>query len=497
VVSIILDADCNEVELPSVLENVIDMLESGGVSESSIVSADINCGSIRVDLTMDSAESAAAVEVLVSSAGGFNVPIDGITFAASLATQNVDGAATNSQHDGGEARGKGNGGGVAVGVVGALLAVFVLVGGAYFYKRRVDEANNITEMQNNPIGVTNFTFGNVAAAGSTAGNGVVESMSMSTFAASGSRSGNRSDAGAAGESRNHEATSTEVVLNSDAQYHMATPTNAGGGGSSGDAQYHEATSTEVGLQCDAQYRMATPTGQPTHTSASPVDYRVVAGALASAASPANDYALPEGYLTMGNGDGDGGLDSARSSMMSETSFGLSAQGSFKVNSVRRVNPLQIESDDASGEEREVMPSQMGTVMEEDADVGSRPAPPGTTEDPAALPRMERRVSLVDEEELLFVTRVSEAGLPVNKDDDGGGNAGWGRGTGSHLNDHDADVIAGSRSTTRSGTLIDENAFVRKVGGGFRLASVRKTQTAAVANEADTVGAATMDVAAEA
>ena len=204
------------------LKNVVDLLEAGGVSESSIVSADINCGSIRVDLTMESAESAAAVEALVSSARGFNVSIDGVTFAASLAAQEVDGLAGNSQQD----NGKGNGGGVAGGVVGALLAVAVLIGGAYFYKRRVDEANSITEMQNKPIGAANYTFGNVpaaeAAAGSTADNDVAKSMAMSTFAAS-SGSGNYD--GAAGESQYHEATSTEVAVHSDAQYHMATPTN--------------------------------------------------------------------------------------------------------------------------------------------------------------------------------------------------------------------------------------------------------------------------------
>ena len=491
-VSIILDADCNEVELPSVLENVVDLLEAGGVSESSIVSADINCGSIRVDLTMESAESAAAVEALVSSARGFNVSIDGVTFAASLAAQEVDGLAGNSQQD----NGKGNGGGVAGSVVGALLAVAVLIGGAYFYKRRVDEANSITEMQNKPIGAANYTFGNVsaaeAAAGSTADNDVAKSMAMSTFAASsGSGSGSGNYDGAAGESQYHEATSTEVAVHSDAQYHMATPTNYVGG-SSGDAQYHEASSSDLPSSSEAQYHMAAPTGLPIHAPASPADYRVVAGALASTASPANDYALPEGYLTMSadSDDGGGGLDTARSSMMSETSFGLSAQGSFKVSSVRRVNPLRIESD-APGEECEVMPSLMGTVMEEDADVGGRSGPSGTNGDPAAFPRMERRVSLVDEEELLFVTRVSEAGLPGNKDDAGGSS-----GTGSRTNhNRDADIIAGNRSAPPK--HIDENAFVRKAGGGFRLASVRKTQSAAVANEADTVGAATMDVAAEA
>ena len=508
VISIVLDADCNEVELPSVLESVVDLLKAGGVNESSIVSADINCGSIVIDLTMDSAESVAAVEALVTAAGGFNVLIDGATFEASLAAKDGRGGSSvddlsGNQQDGG----KGTGGGAAGGVVGTLLAVFIIVGGAYFYKRRKDEANNPAEVvQSRTIGAANYTFGDVSAAvgqneaaasstahsveyvprsamgdqsaamyaspdddGYTAGDSV-NSMPMSSFAKASSGS-------MVSESQYHEATATE---NSDAQYHMATPTNGSG---SSDAQYHMATPTGV----DAQYHMATPSG--------PADYRVVAGALASASSPANDYALPEGYLTMGNGGTDGDADAGRNSMTSETSFGISAQGSFRVSSVRRVNPIRIESD-APGE---MMPSLMGTVMEEDSEVG-KSGPSGTSQDPAALPRMERRVSLVDDEELLFVTRVSEAGLPHEEGDDGGGDGGDGGGGGSDGgapkgSEHsgDVDVIAG----TRTAPQIDENAFVRKAGGGFRLASVRKTQAATVAKEADAVGAAAMEVAVEA
>lgn len=47
-----------------------------------------------------------------------------------------------------------------------------------------------------------------------------------------------------------------------------------------------------------------------------------------------------------------------------------------------------------------------------------------------------------------------------------------------------------------GRPVDDNAFVRSSGGGLRLASIRKQKAMQVAEETETVGAASMEVVAE-
>jgi hypothetical protein len=254
-----------------------------------------------------------------------------------------------------------------------------------------------------------------------------------------------------------------------------------------DSQYHLAAATlvnhvqpgaEAAASTDAQYHLAAAT--PPAAAAGAADYRTAPGpGPAGAALPHDsDYALPEGYLTMGNaGDSSSssGGNAGRFSMMSETSFGLSNQGSFRVTSVRRVNPIRTESD---------VPTPMGLVVEEeDADVGGGEAgaarPAGSKHDPAALPRMERRTSLADEEGMMFVTRVSDGSKPPTMSSPGAESAG-----------NDPDLIGGTRA-------VDDNAFVRSSGGGLRLASIRKQKAMQVAEETETVGAASMEVVAEA